>query len=398
MLLYPSLPAPDGDMCSSVVERVQHPAEPTALGFSAAEVLARLAGQTASPLVWLEPPPNDEYILAFGPERGSSTLSSSVSAADGDILYRYWQPLPGAPPDTECEPDRLEVPVQVSVQSGAQALDETFYTVLEASVPYRASFSKTFAPGALAGGLAFAKLSSLDPERTFWLGGLTLDAVLWPGGSYGSLTAQLGAMHAKASKRMRPPPRGAGAPKPLALWPSNTACEAPFRHLPSAARLMGFSALDVLAAMDAGAEQELEWSDGSVTQLELELVEPPSHICQASEDSLQFEAEVVARTRDGRIDTRLSVLIRAAPERGSIGEIWVRQNGPAEPSAGSDIGSPGRPEDDRHAYSSVLVDIEAVYHGSRRSGSISLSGVDRQAPSAPGTQTSALIATGRWAQ
>lgn len=141
---------------------------------------------------------------------------------------------------------------------------------------------------------------------------------------------------------------------------------------------MGFSALDVLAALDAGAEQELEWSDGSVTQLELELIELPSHICQASEDTLEFEAEVVARTRDGRIDTRLSVLISAAPERGSIGEIWVRQNGPGE-------------------YSSVLVDIEAVYHGARRSGSISLSGVDRQAPSAPGTQTSAVIATGRWA-
>ena len=398
LALYPSLAASDAEPCSSAVERIEHPAEPTALGFSAAQLLARLAGQTSSPLVWLEPPHSDEYILAFGPERGTSTLSLSVSAADGDILYRYWQPLPDAPPGTECAPDRLEVPVQVTIQSGAQALDETFYTVLEASVPYRAFFSKAFAPGALAGGLSFAKLSSLDPERSFWLGALTLDVLLWPGGSQGSLSLELGAAHAKASKQVRPAPLAAGSPGPLALWPSSSACEAPFQHLPSEAQIMGFSARDVLAALDAEAEQELEWSDGSVTQLDLTFMDLPSQLCQASEDTLEFEGEVIARTQDGRVDARLSVLISAAPERGSIGEIWVRQNGPGERTEGSESDAAGQLGADPHAHSSVLVDIEATYHGARGSGSLSLSGMGQPAPGAEGTPTSGLMATGRWAR
>jgi hypothetical protein len=89
----------------------------------------------------------------------------------------------------------------------------------------------------------------------------------------------------------------------------------------------------------------------------------------------------------------LSVLVSATPERGSFGEIWVRQNGPAEPFDGSVSDTAGLLAGDPRAHSSVLVDIEATYHGARGSGSISLSGVDPQVPSA---QASSVLATGRW--
>src|SRR5436190_8433061 len=74
---------PVDDNCGSVAERFEHLDDPTPLGFSAVDVLTRLAGPRSVPLFWLAPAENQEYELTYGPEQGRSTLALDVRAAEG---------------------------------------------------------------------------------------------------------------------------------------------------------------------------------------------------------------------------------------------------------------------------------------------------------------------------
>jgi hypothetical protein len=404
VVYYPPLAVAGEDMCSPVVRRIEHVDEPTELGFSAIDVLGHVTGASASPLVWLEPRRNEQYTLVYGPERGASNLSLSVKAAPGEILYRYRVPVDGAPEETECERGRLEIPVEVTLQSQSGALDETFATTLEAEEPFRGSFSKSFAPGALAGGLQFSELSSLDPERSFVLGPLTLEVVLWQGGSQGSLRARVDSRHAAESKKWRPMPEPAPEPDALALWPSVGACEEPFQHLPSDAKLIGFSARDVLAALAARGNPELEWSDGSATLLRLEFAQLPAGLCQAPGDSLQFDAAVRVRTDDGRLDTRFPVRVVASAAGGVLDEIAIRRGGPmeradVEGSVSSESSEDTEIERDPQLEplpASISVELDASYQGQDGSGSIAIRRLDREAPLPNGAPASDIIQTGRW--
>ena len=182
------LPVPD---CIPMVERLQHLDQPSALGFSAVELLARVTGETQSPLVWLPPEQNAEYQLAYGPESGRSQLSVRITPVQGEIRYRYEQLSDTAPEGTVCADGVLEVPVSVSLRSQTQALDETFAARLEAKSAYRAELTHRFAPGTWSGGFAFTEVTSLDPQRVVSTGPLSLSLVLWEGGSQGSLGTEV---------------------------------------------------------------------------------------------------------------------------------------------------------------------------------------------------------------
>jgi hypothetical protein len=395
---YPPRGEPAEDMCVAQVQRIEHIDERTELGFSAIDVLGRVAGMSSSPLVWLEPPYNDEYSLAYGPERGTSSLNVRVAAADGAVLYHYRVPRLDAPAGTQCDPGSLEIPIEVTLQSGGRALDETFVTALEASEPFRGHFVKTFEPGALAGGLVFEKLSSLDPQRSFWLGPLTLEATLWEGGSQGSLRGSIGSDYAKPSKQPRPLAAPALEPGALALWPSAEQCESSWQALPSEAKLIGFSAREVVDVLRAASEQELDWADGSSTQLRLEFMELEPQICQAVDDGVQFDAAVHASTSDGRIDTRFPVRIAASGDGGQIGEISISRQGSEEPLDAAELEAMGSREDDLAGYGSVLIELEARYRGARASGSIAVRGFDEPNRGGSGAYASTLIQSGTWAR
>src|SRR4051812_2880870 len=80
---------PPGPPCIPVVEGLAQLDQPSALGFSAVELLARLAGESVSPLVWLPAETNGEYTLAYGPESGRSNLRLQVAPAEGEVRYRH---------------------------------------------------------------------------------------------------------------------------------------------------------------------------------------------------------------------------------------------------------------------------------------------------------------------
>lgn len=397
--------------CSAVVERLEHLDQPSALGFSAVELLARVAGESASPLVWLRPEANIEYTLAYGPESGRSSVQLRVLPAVGEVRYRHELMSDDAPEGTECADGVLEVPVTVSIQSDTQALDETFSTHLEASSVYRARFSHTFAPGTLSGGFSFTEVSSLDPERAFSAGPLSLQVVVWEDGSQGSLSTEIQSRYtpnASAAAREASPVPTADSPS-LALWPSAEACSVPTSsRLPSDAKVLGFSVSDVLEALAAEGTHALTWSTGDSTALELDFVTPASELCQTLGDSLAFDTTVRVRTSDGRLSAEVPVQINASNEGGTLGEVTVQtmDGAPAVATltsfrrvAGQRVGRKGgRGSSGALEPSDIRVDLDASFRTGLSAGTVTLSGIDTATTGGdPASAPSRELASGRWA-
>lgn len=404
--LPPAVPAlplvlPD---CIPLVERLEHLDQPSALGFSAVELLARVSGETQSPLVWLPPEQNQQYTLAYGPESGRSQLSVRITPVEGEVRYRHELLSDTAPEDTVCAEGVLEVPVSVSLRSQTLALDETFPARLEAKSAYRAELSHRFAPGTWSGGLTFTDVTSLDPERTVSTGALSLSLSLWEGGSMGSLgtevVTQPKAGTSSASAEPWPGALASSEPASLALWPSAEPCAVPSHSsLPSDARVLGFSVNDVLGALSRESARELTWSSGDSTQIELSFLPTGSELCQGLADALSFQTNVRLHTVDGRLDAELPVLVNATNQNGSIGEITVQSIETAD-GAAAPLSITGLGRGQTRGVAQIRVDLDASFHAGVSTGTITVSGVragGAAAPAADGALTSEL-ASARWSR
>jgi hypothetical protein len=389
------LPDANGDGCAAAVTRIEAIDEPTPLGFTAIDALMRLDGPRSSPLVWLEPAPNPEYLLTLGPESGLSTLAIDVRAQDGPILHRFRTPLLTAPEDTACDTGALEIPISITLESAAQGLSESFDATLEARTPYRGRIEKRFEPGSLRGSLGLASVASLDPARSFWLGALRFEAEVWEGGSLGALSVELGVRHAKAAATPGLPPEPPEQPGSIATWPSAAACEGGGSALPSSAKVLGFSVDDVLAELRGGGPRRATWADGSETPLEVALAAEGSEPCQTVGESLSFGALLHTRTAGG-LDVRSLVQVDALDAGGRVGAIRIES---AEPDAPSPLAS-GSSQDGRNTgsegYTAVLVGVEWMHDGARDTGSLSLRGVDARSPDASGAYPSTALASAHW--
>jgi hypothetical protein len=387
---------PPENPCVTVVERVEHLDDTTELGFSSVELLQHIGGAQRTPMLWLAAEHNEEYQLDYAPEHGDSALDLVVTAAPGGITYEHPVRALFAPEDTECGTGTLKVPVSVQLRSQGQALDETFVGTLEATVPYRAHLSASLAADHLGGSLTIPGLVSLDPERHFQLGSLGVDAELWQGGSQGALSAHVTSSFAKPSSDplrlpAAPPERDTAS---LAAWPTAEICEGDASALPPDAKVMGFSAADVLAVLSDKSRLELAWTDGSMTPLDIVVVDPGAALCQSYADALEFDATLRLHTADGRLDTARPVHVAAQRERGGIGEITVTQLDSAEPLKARELGARALDSLDMHDYHSFVVEVEASYRGTGGEGSLSVRGVDGTAPD--GSLQSTLLASGRW--
>ena len=392
--------APDATgPCVTSVSYVAHWDDPTSLGFSALNVLARLAGPRLSPVEWAEPEPNDEYMLDYGPERGSGGLELDVRARDGRVVLSEPFPRFDAPEDTTCPAGTLHIPVEVTLRSSGQALDEQFNAMLEASVPYQGRIKRTLSARTLQGGLSISRVESLDPERTFWIGSVGVEALLWEGGSMGSLSVQLGGGYRRVAKEDRPFPAPAAQPPALAAWPSAQRCSAGQSYLPSDARVLGFSVRDVLARLASPAARPLTWSDGSVVPIALELDGPEPDLCQEIGEALRFGAMLRARSEDASLDVRLPVQVEVENDAGDIGAIKIEGSEPEAPHPIPGVDAKARRPRPRlrfDGYRALLVALDWTRLGERDSGSLALRGVESAAPDEEGRYESSMITNGRW--
>jgi hypothetical protein len=397
---FPVVPVPDGP-CASMLERVEHADDPTALGFSAVEALQHLAGSRSSPLFWLEPPENQDYSLSYGPEQGRSTLALDLTLAEGPIYYQSREPRLGASEDTQCGAGALLIPVTVSLESAGQGLADRFETQLEAKSPYRGHLSKSLEQSVLRGSLGLANVSSLQKNRSFWLGPIRFEADVWEGGSAGSLTVAIGVRPAPSSppspalNELISAPLETEQPGPLAAWPSAVSCEAGAVALPPTAKVLGFGVDDVLARLNEGGPRQLTWSDGSLTAVRFELLSEEREPCQEIGETFRFGATLAARGAGG-LDVRVPVRVEALDAGGAIGDIRVESADPeaALPIAPSADGAGTR--FDARGYRSVLVAVEWSHGAGGDTGAFSLRGVDSAQPSDHGVYPSTPLESGRW--
>jgi hypothetical protein len=389
------LPAASTDPCVQSWTPVAHWDEPTELGFSAVEVLGRLAGPRSSPLEWAEPVPNEEYVLEYGPERGASGIEVDVQARDGRLLISQSVPRYDAPEGTTCPPSALQIPVEVTLRSSGQALDEQFDTMLEASEPYRGRIRHTLSTRALHGGLSFYQVLSLDPERSFWIGSLGVELLVWENGSLGSMSAEVGGGYTRRVEQLRALPAPAEQSPPLATWPSAQACEGDARYLPSDARVLGFSVRDVLERLAAPSARSLTWSDGSVVPVAFELEAPPEFSCQEIGEALRFSAVLRARSDDQSLDVRLPVQIEVQTRGGDIGAIAIESSEPETPQRIVEVAAP-HPRLPLSGYRALLVSLDWTRLGDSDTGSLALRGVESASPDAEGRYPSSMLTNGRW--
>jgi hypothetical protein len=201
--------------------------------------------------------------------------------------------------------------VTVSLESVGQGLAERFDARLEAASPYRGHLSKALELGELRGSLGLASVSSLQKDRSFWLGPIRFEADVWEGGSAGSLTVAVGVRPARAPEDALSAPLDTQQPGPLAAWPSALTCEAGALALPTNARVLGFGVDDVLARLNAGGPRRLTWSDGSVSPVRLEIVTDARELCQEIGETLRFGAMLEARGIGGDLHVSVPVRIEA---------------------------------------------------------------------------------------
>lgn len=343
--------------CSATFERVAAVDEPTDLGFSAIEAMQRLGGRRTSPLVWLDPPRTNEYELEFGPERQASELSVSLALAPGDIGLRRTAATSEESGDVDCGPDALLIPVEVVLQSAGHALDESFRGVLEASSPHRGRLTARFERGALAGGLVFSRIESLDPARSFHVSAVDLELLVWHAGSHGNVSVEIGSAPTDEGAAVL---EGPEEPRPaLAIWPSAADCADGWAALSRDSTLSGESAADVIATLAEQPPEELRWSDGSAAELRLSFEALPDELCQSTGDVLEFDASLRARSSDGRVDSVVPVRVVADRDEIQITRAsdTATEGAPAPAPPGND-GTPAH------------VDIEARYRRDGASGSL----------------------------
>lgn len=278
----------------------------SALGFSAAEVLALAAGEHQATLLWELGSQHAERVrLGFMPELGPGQITVDV-AYDGGEVRHVTSESQGGCGFIRCN-DHLEIDVEVSVRSAGGALNERFAATLRATTPHVVTLSGVVPQTGLAGALMLAVEDPPNAEL-----GVGFDLMVTAVGIFGTVAAVVTLDEYDAPLRIS-----------LGRWPAGEApCLAEFAPVPLEAAVAAFSARDVLALFAAVGELPLRWDDASETTLALDVQTVGATACAAysgfselSLGRLYFPATVTARTGDGRWDGAFPVSIDARPDR-----------------------------------------------------------------------------------
>jgi hypothetical protein len=282
----------------------------TALGFTAAEVLASAGGPHMSAMTWSGGLADGPVDVELSPAAGDTELTVTIDYAGGEI--RHIKSTPEGFDEgndggfvAECH-DRIEIDVEVAVASADGGLAESFVAPLRATSRGISTLRHTIEFADLAGSLALAKVEPADAK----IGPLDLDIGVSPSGLFGSASAlvevEIGG--------------GVGATfMNVARWPSGaTPCDE-LGEAPVALddKIALFSAADALALAAKASGLSLTWQGQDPTELTLGLAHDGDSICARYEGesvgSLRFGATATVKTADGRWDGAFPVEISVQP-------------------------------------------------------------------------------------
>lgn len=293
----------------------------TALGFTAADVLAAAEGPHMSPMTWSKGLAEGPEVVEFGPESGAGELTVAIHYAGGEVRLIESTPAGGGGNEADLAADchgRLEIDVEVAVDTAGGALAEKFVAPLRATARGIASLRHSIEFADLQGSLALTKVDPPDAE----VGPLDLDIGISPSGLFGSASAQV---TVKSSDWV-----GVTFMN-LATWPSGSSnCELGFGEAPVALgdAIAGFSAADALARVAAADSLALTWEGADPTALTLELTHDGAPVCalydSASPGALRFGATAAVATADGRWHGAFPVEVSARPAAdGTLESVYV---------------------------------------------------------------------------
>jgi hypothetical protein len=311
----------DGSECDETVTVLASKDAPSPLGFTGAAVLAYSVGSFETPIEWV-----DNEMAGYGPEHGAGTLTVGVSYAAGQVRFVESHEKPdGAEEDDiasfgNCR-NRLEVDVDMTIETAGGALDEAISATLRAEDARWAVSSSDLDLAALGGSFA------PTPEPGFVAVGLSIEAGFSvAGNTFGTVTGVFGLDGGQDNGR------GFAS---YAHWPSAATCTGDV-VLPLDATLFAFTAQDAAALASASAPASLTWSAGGTTELTLDLAPATDVACAVLSSGpelgqgIAFEAVLHAVSDDGRIDGDIPVLVHAtAGADGALEAVTLLSSGSA---------------------------------------------------------------------
>lgn len=297
----------------------------TALGFTAADVLASAGGQHMSSMTWSGGLTDGPADIQLSPAAGDSQLTVDITYAGGEI--RHIKSTPEGSDDgndggfvANCH-DRIEIDVEVDLTSADGGFAESFVAPLRATTRGISTLRHSIEFADLAGALALSKVEPADAK----IGPVDLDLGISPSGLFGGASALVEIEVAG----------GIGATfMNVARWPSgNSPCE--FGEAPVALgdKIAQFSAADALALVTKAEGLALTWQGQDPTALTLELAHDGDAICAGYEGeaigALRFGASAAVKTADGRWDGNFPVEVAVRPAAdGTLAAVSVYRYAP----------------------------------------------------------------------
>jgi hypothetical protein len=305
----------------------------TALGFRAGDVLAFVEGSHAEKLTWYP-----QSIASYGPESGEQALTLTVTRKGAPRLTKYTQDNSRGEIGSDCS-DAVEVDVTVGLQSAQGALDEQLPGTLAITGGLAASLHLAPDPNALGGSFHITEVNVAG----YKLVQMFLDIQFTKFGTSGQLSPifemrSAGAVSASAGDR-----------NPLAAW-GPPACGFGLHAVPRSAKVLGFSADDVIARLDATKSAKVAFQGAVPADLTLARFVPSSdYVCALLEPSLfdfgmapgtlTIRGKLGVKSADGRIDGSWPLELVAKPnangelEQVSLGFDTMSQTGPVSLSS-----------------------------------------------------------------
>ncbi|NVB41086.1 hypothetical protein G6O69_24820 [Pseudenhygromyxa sp. WMMC2535] len=289
--------------------------EVSALGFSAADVLAVAAGEHSSPMTWVDQIQDGLVEIEVGPESGESTIDLSLTHEGGEIRYIDSEPAESDYEiDIDCN-DRLEIDVVAEVETGGGALAETLSVVLKAENIIQPYFQTALDLDALAGSMT---VTTETPDLT--IGAPSLQVGISSFGLNGTLTGMVELVSGNAV--------AAGFVEYASFPGGSNDCEFGDLSIPLDHALQGFSAADALALINDDWGLEIIWEEQSATALSLSAAHDGEAICavvgsgEGEAGSLRFGAVLTLTGTD--LDATIPVeVVATADEMGALANVSV---------------------------------------------------------------------------
>lgn len=313
---------------------------PTPLGISAQQVLDFSVGKRQDPLHWRALALGGELTFATSPESGVTQLSTELRWANTPA--RWVVSVPEFPTGTDLDisdcPDRLEIDVQLSVESQNGALREAVNTTLVATSPYAARIrhisSKTQPPQGSMG------LIQTNPEGV-QLTNLIYNLSYTPAAHYGELRGLALLGKALAQLELATWPAKAPTPKPRLVH--NCLKRDEQFYLPIEESLLGFTATGVSSRIQSGNPVLVSPLAGPNTPGEVKFSPTQDRICVSSVHEIaqpnlrtQFGVSGLLQVSYGDRITRIPAVAVSTTNGEAITNVTIKSNwSPERPMAGA---------------------------------------------------------------